>query len=197
MERLTLRTAKSWGGVPVRRWQGEWYQRSSSRWHETLDGRGQQVSFNHQQKELSSEANVEDILSCEKKQGSCRAWHVCEKFSWFQLSNIQAWALVLAHIFQRVLLMNHQIVPGSHRVVFLDLQMTFSFLSSQGLLSASVSCLPYSWKSEKNRRVDTKPQTGWAGVHTTIDTFIVTVLGRRRKTGEVQGQPQILTWRPS
>lgn len=58
---------------------------------------------------------------------------VYERFSWFQLSIIQAWALLLAHIFQaqKVLLMN-DLAPGSHRVVLL-IYRRFSAFSLLGV----------------------------------------------------------------
>lgn len=66
----------------------------------------------------------------------------------------------------------NDLAPGSHRVVLFDLQKIFSFLPSQGLLLASVSCLSYSWKSEKYKKIEgfiQRAQTGCAGIHTSID----------------------------
>lgn len=70
MERLTLRTAKSWGGVPVRGWQEEWSPRSSSRWHEALDERVQQVSFNHQQKDCRGRATWRRFKALENREAA-------------------------------------------------------------------------------------------------------------------------------
>lgn len=91
--------------------------------------------------------------------------------------------------------MNSQLAPGSHRVVLLDVQKTFRRLPP--FSGSVISLCPMSplllekWETEENRRVDTKPQTGWSRVHTTIGAFRVTALRRRRKTWEVQGQCQI------
>lgn len=91
--------------------------------------------------------------------------------------------------------MNSQLAPGSHRVVLLDVQKTFRRLPP--FSGSVISLCPMSplllekWETEENRRVDTKPQTGWSRVHTTIGAFRVTALRRRRKTWEVQGQSQI------
>lgn len=195
MERLTLRTAKSWGGVPVREWQEEWSPRSSSRWQEALDGRSRQ----------SASITSKMIVKGGQREGDWKLWEtegqllslVCERFSWFQLSIIQAWAVVLAHIFQaqRVLLMN-QLAPGSHRVILFDLQKIFSFLPSQDLLSASVSCLSYSWKSEKHKKTEEliqRAQTGCAGIHTSIGHST----WKEEKDMRSSRPASIHSWRPS
>lgn len=128
----------------------------------------------------SASTTSKRIVKGGQREGDSKLWEterqllglVYERFSWFQLSIIQAWALLLAHIFQaqKVLLVNH-LAPGSHRVVLFDLQKIFSFFPSQGLLLASASCLSYSWKSEKYKKIEgliQRAQTGCAGIHTSI-----------------------------
>lgn len=178
MERLTQRTAKSWGGVPVRGTQGEWYPRCSSRWQEALGGVDQQVRVSYQEKHCV-------------KWGQCKAhsklWEtegqllelVLERFSqsWFS-------SLVLAHISlsQRFLLMNHHLAPGSHTVVLLNLKKLYPFSVSVISLCFMSPLHLKKWETWEKKGVDTKQLTG---------ALWVSELGKRRQDMRSSRQPPL------
>lgn len=114
---------------------------------------------------------MKEIQSFGKQRGSCWAWYMrSSPGSSSALSRPGLYFLPTFSKHKKSLLMN-DLAPGSHRDVLFDLQKIFSFLPSQGLLLASASCLSYSWKSEKYKKIEgliQRAQTGCAGIHTSI-----------------------------